>query len=161
MFAQGLTKEAMAEEFGKRPDTIRKYLTTTGIKKISGRTSMKSKKARLREMAAQCWPTAKMAQELGLRRNTVSGYLKELGIPYTKFSRDVRGRHRNIVPILDTLRKERMIAGLTMIEFSRRIGWDRSLISEWERGVRRIHTAALIDYANGLNFDLTLTKRAG
>ena len=122
---------------------------------------MKSKEHRLREMATLEWTTKKMALELGLAQNTVSQYLRELNIPYTKFSREKRnGYHRNILPILDTLRKKRMASGLCLSAFAKRTGWDRSLIGEWERGARRIHAPALIDYANALGFDLALVKRA-
>lgn len=119
---------------------------------------MKGKEQRLREMAALGWPTKLMAREFGIKTNTVSQYLRELGIPYQKFGRDLQSGRRNIIPILASLRRERMSRGMSMTAFAQRTGWDRSVIGEWETGKRRIHGPGLMDYANALGFELTLKK---
>lgn len=119
---------------------------------------MKGKERRLREMAALGWPTKLMAREFGIKTNTVSQYLRELGISYLKFNRNLQTGRRNILPVLDILRLERMRKGLTLTVFAQRTGWDRSVIGEWETGKRRIHGPGLVDYANALGFEITLKK---
>ena len=122
------------------------------------RSSMQAKEPRLREMVALNWSQWRMGKDLNLSACTISRYLKLLNIPHAKNVHD--RKPRKILKIVSDLRSERMAQGLTMREFSRRTGWDRSLIGEWERGARRIHAPGLVDCANALGFDVVLVKRA-
>lgn len=122
------------------------------------RSSMQAKEPRLREMAALNWSQWRMGEDLGLSASTISKYLTLLNIPHAK---NVHDRNpRKILKIVSDLRSERMAQGLTMREFARRTGWDRSLIGEWERGKRRIHGPGLMDCANALGLDVVLVRQA-
>lgn len=118
---------------------------------------MKDKEQRLREMAALNWSQWRMGKDLGLSASTISKYLTELNIPHAK---RVCNIERKVLKIVSDLRNERMANGLSLKEFSRRCGWDRTLIGEWERGARRIHGPGLVDCANALGFDIALVKLA-
>jgi hypothetical protein len=112
----------------------------------------------LREMAAAHWPYAKMATVLNVHVNTVSAALEKLGLKNTpRWS----SRKFHTTPIIAKLRELRMNECVTIDQLAIKSGWDRSIVSEWERGSRRMHVPALVDVAEALGYEVTLRRIGG
>ena len=110
----------------------------------------------LREMVACRWSKVRMAEALGASVWTITAALNKLEIQSCGFRSNKR--KFKTVPIIAALREERKKRCLTIDEFALKVGWHRSLISEWERGRRRMHVPALVDIANALGYEITLTR---
>lgn len=115
--------------------------------------------ADLREMAAAKWTIASMARVLRVHPNTVSLSLEKLGIhhPGNRWT----SRKYKTHPIIAKLRDERMNKCMTVDEFAKKVGYSGSLVSEWERGSRRMHFQALVNVSQALGYEITLRRIAG
>lgn len=110
----------------------------------------------LREMTDAHWTKRRMAASLGVNVATIYIAMKKLGIQHG--GNRWTTRKFKTIPIIARLREERMGMSLSIDEFALKVGWHRSLISEWERGARRMHVPALVDVANALGYEVTLTR---
>jgi DNA-binding XRE family transcriptional regulator len=111
----------------------------------------------LREMASAMWTKRRMAAAIGVDVNTISRALRANGIHHggNRWSEKRFRTH----PVVSTLRSERMALGLTLDQFARKVGYNRSIVGEWERGARRMSLDALQNVAQALGYDITLTRR--
>jgi hypothetical protein len=116
-------------------------------------------RAALREMADAKWTMASMARALGVHPNTVKSSLKKLGIHHPGMRWTPRKYKTH--PIIAKLREERMDKCMTVHELAKKVGYCGSLISEWERGSRRMHFQALVNVSEALGYEITLRRIGG
>jgi transcriptional regulator with XRE-family HTH domain len=106
-------------------------------------------------MSAAHLSYAKMAAALGVHVNTVSLALERLDLKKTpRWS--ARKFHTN--PVITKLREVRMNKCVTIDQLAIKSGWDRSIVSEWERGARRMHVPGLVDVAQALGYEVVLRR---
>lgn len=108
--------------------------------------------ALIREMVAAKRSKADMARTLGVGIFAINSFLKRSALEHG--GNQWTTRKFKTHPIIQQLRDERINSGFTFEEFAKKIGYDKSLISEWERGTRRLHFPGLVDFANALGYEV-------
>jgi transcriptional regulator with XRE-family HTH domain len=64
-----------------------------------------------------------------------------------------------ILPIIAELRTARKNLNLSLLAVSHKIGYHHNAIQKWETGKINPSVKSLIDYANGLGFDVILKRK--